>query len=229
LEACLRFAREDLGEASWRALRRPAAGARVLARRRHGFRMRDATLAEVHRAARTERAVADEFVAYFLQDMLRVGSGALRAGLRRYLDTGDLVQSVLGDLWSDLAGVEFESRARFVALLGKRLAWKAGQHARRLDSARRREDLRADGNAAALDPAAESAGPATRAELDEETGRLVLVLHRLSARDRRLLHMRLAGADTAEVARREGLTPETARKATNRALERARALVRRPR
>jgi len=222
----LAFAQHELGEWSAEALRRPTSAARFETRVQAGFGIHDAVLAEVHRAARQNRRIADEFVAYFLQDMLRVGRGALRAGLRRYLDTGDLVQSVLGDLWDELTELEFESRARFISLLGRRLQWKAADHARRLAAGPRREDREVDGSGLGDEAESRELGPATRFELDEETERLALVLHRLGTRDRRLLQARLQGRTTEEIARAEGLQLDSARKAILRARERAQTLLR---
>ena len=91
--------------------------------------LEDAVLAEVHRVAKTDARVADEFVGYFLSDLMRLGGSALSPGLRRFLDTGDLVQSVLGDLWPELASVRFETRGRFLSYLARRLGWKAGDKA----------------------------------------------------------------------------------------------------
>lgn len=224
LPLALAFARDHLGQRSTALLEHPEAAPAV---RRHvalGFDPRDAALAHVHRHAADDPRLADEFIAYFLRDMLRIGAGALRAGLRRYLDTGDLVQSVLGDLWPELCNVTFESRARFVSLLARRLSWKAGDHVRRLEAGVRREDLRNTG--AELGGAAqEEPGPSTRAELGEDEERLALVLHRLSERDARLLRLRLGGSSIAEVAERLGLSAEAAKKALTRAKERAKTLL----
>lgn len=221
LEIGRKFALEELGPASVELLQQGKTTERLLARVEHGFRIPDAVLAEVHRASRVDRHLANEFVSYFLQDMLRVGSGALRAGLRRYLDTGDLVQSVFGDLWDDLADMKFESRARFISLLGRRLQWKAVDHARR--SGNHGEALGSEDQAGI--PSAEC-GPATQLELSEEDELLALVLHRLGERDQRLLRLRLKGRTTEEIAGAENMEVATARKALARALERAQGLMR---
>jgi hypothetical protein len=82
LEQARAFAAAELGDGSMLVLEEPATVERFQARVEHGFRVQDAVLAEIHRASRSDRQVANEFVSYFLQDMLRVGSGALRDGLR---------------------------------------------------------------------------------------------------------------------------------------------------
>ncbi len=221
LERARAFAAAELGEGSVGVLDDTKTVARFLARVEHGFKVQDAVLAEVHRASKEDRQVANEFVSYFLQDMLRVGSGALRDGLRRYLDTGDLVMSVFGDLWSELADLKFESRTRFVTLLGRRLQWKAVDQARR--GANRVQGSEALG---ASQLSSDQPGPETRFELDEEAERLALVLHRLSERDRRLLRMRLKGHSNEQIAQAEDMLVPATRKALERALERAQALVR---
>src|SRR5262245_49417445 len=91
----LQFARDKLGPSSEALLSDPAVQALVLSRLRHGTDLEDAVLAEAHRAASTDRRVADEFIAYFLADLMKLGHHTRSSALRRFLETGDLVQSVL--------------------------------------------------------------------------------------------------------------------------------------
>ena len=121
LEAALLFAREQLGPASERVVSTAAAQALILSRIRGGIMVEDAVLAEVHAAARLDQRAADEFLAYFLDDAHKKGRRLLSDGLRRFLETGDLVQSVFGEVWTSIADLNFETRAQFVALLAQRL------------------------------------------------------------------------------------------------------------
>jgi RNA polymerase sigma factor (sigma-70 family) len=212
------FAAERLGPESERLMTSPAAHGGAQRRRQAGAELADAVLASVHEHARADRALADEFLAYFLADLMQIGSMSLGKELRRFLDTGDLVQSVLGGLWPRLAETRFESRARFVALLAKRLSWRAADKGRELRHARRREDLRVE---AALEEM-----EARRASEDEEQrDRLVLLLVKLPRRDRELLAARLRGEETHEIARRMGLEPGTAGKAIRKAQQRLREIA----
>ena len=196
----------------------------VLSRMRGGAAPEDAVLAVIHASAGRRRRLADEFLAFFLADLTRLGHDRLAPSLDRFLDTGDLVQSVLGDLWRDLLELRFETRASFLALLAERLRWKASDRARGLRAGKRREDLRAAGDPAQHGNAA-GPSPATEAGRREDWERLVLALTRLPERDRRMLRMSLQGSAVEEIARALDLEPETARKALQRARRRARGLA----
>ncbi len=219
----LAFARERLGPASERHLAHPDAQARVRSRRRCGSDREDAILGELYRAADDDREVANEFAAYFLCDLLRLGHRATDAGLRRFLDSGDLVQSIFGDLWQDLRAVRFDTRAGFLAYLARKLRWKAADRGRSARREANRGRRRAERDAL-TDEAPTGASPVALAIDAEERERLILLLLRLSERDRELLTLFLKGLDLAEIATRMKLSRNAARVALQRALERAREL-----
>jgi hypothetical protein len=149
----------------------------------------------------------------------------ISAGLHRFLDTWDLAQSVLGDLWPQLGSLKFENRARFISLLAQRLSWKSTGRARELARGKRREDLRDPTPPEELDLAETGLSPLSLAGVSEERERLVLILMRLSERDRLLLRMHLRGAALNEIMAETGLAYEAARKALLRAIHRAQALA----
>ena len=223
--AALRFARGRLGPASEQLLARPDAQALALSRLRHGSDIEDAVLWLVHREARTDPRVADEFVAFFLASLTVAARPALSPGLRRFLDSDDLVQSVMGDLWRELAELEFGTRAQFLAYLNQRVSWKASDHARELMRDKRREDLRTDEGVEDLDPLSPGRAPESLAGIKDEWEKLVLVLLRLPERDRQLLRMHLRGDSVSEIARAMELEVDAARKALQRAMRRARELA----
>ncbi len=196
----------------------------ALDRRLAEMSLEDAVLATAHELARTDREVADEFLGHFLVAMTRLGSLSISAGLQRFLDTGDLVDSVAGDIWRDLAQIEFPGRRQFLAYLARRMRWKASDHARRLHSGRRREDRRQPVEEEQL-AAPSQPGPSTMVGQQEERERLVLAILRLPARDRELLTRHLRGESFAEIAAAMGLTHEAARKAIQRAMAKARDLL----
>lgn len=219
------FAAQRLGPRSCAVLDDPARMALVLGRvRRSSLAIEDAVLAELHACLEVDPALTDEFVAYFLADLDRLGHGRLAPGLKRFLDTGDLVQSVLGDLWPELAKLRFESRDSFLALLAARLRWKASDSARAAKAGKRREDQRAE---VAAEEFAETPtpGPATELVRAEEWQSLALSLARLPDRDRALVRGHLRGTSWQELAAEHGMQAESARKAVQRALARLRGQV----
>lgn len=162
--AALELALSRLGPATERVIAAADVQALLLSRMRAGVDLEDTVLAGAHRAARTDSARGGRVRGLLPRRPPADGGGAsISPNLRRYLDTGDLVQPVLGDLWPELAGVRFETRGRFLAYMSRRLAWKAAGKARKLGADRRREDLRAGIDVEALGVASDDASPASRA------------------------------------------------------------------
>ncbi len=217
VERALRFARDSLGPASEAAMARPAAQAVVLSRVRGGAELEDAVLAVTHASMVDDREVANEFVAYFLSDVLRTGRPMLSPRLRSFLDTWDLAQSVFGDLWPQLAEVRFESRAQFLSLMRQRLSWKASNRARGFARDEPAQD--------AIDVPDEGPSAERLLDLREEEERMILAMVRLAPRDRKLLEAHLRGEDGAAIARRFSLSLPAAQKALTRAKRRARQLL----
>ncbi len=218
----LRFARAKLGPGAEAMLSDPAAQVLVLSRIRSGFDLEDAVLAEVHRAAADNRRLADEFLAYFLNDLMQLGHRFRSSALERFLDTGDLVQSVVGDLWPNLQSVRFETRGRFLSYLSKRLNWKASDRARRLTAGNRREDRRVDVEPGDLNRESGDPSPSVAAAREEEREMLALAILRLPERDRRIITLFLKGASVQDIAAEVGLSYDAARMALQRAIRKAR-------
>ncbi len=226
----LDFARGELGPASEKHVRTPAVLAAVRARMAAGQDLTDAVLGELHDCLATDRRVANEFAAHFLDDLMRTGSISMTysSRLRRFLDTGDLVLSVFGDMWGDLSTLRFESRSSFRALFAQRVQWKAADKARRLRSERRREDRRVPERPEDLElPAREAPGGPLRHTMQrEDRDRLILILLRLKERERQLLTLHLKGEPVDVIARElQFPSTEAARKALARAVEQARHLA----
>ena len=221
----LSFARERLGSASEALLGDPAVQAMVLARMRHGYDLEDAVLFQVHGAMGSNKELADELIGFFLRDLLRLGQRVKSSALRRFLDTGDLVQSVLGDLWMAIASVRFETRGRYLAYLARKLRWKASGWSRGLEAQKRSEHKRAEVPSDELELQAEADSPLSEVARGEDLDRLALGLMRLSERDRQLLSLYLKGQSPEEIAGSLGLNYDAARMALKRAMRRARKVV----
>jgi RNA polymerase sigma factor (sigma-70 family) len=216
------FAQARLGRASLHHVSSPEVMASIVARRRPGISLEDAVLAEIHAGLPGHRALADEFAAYLLYDLMKMGSNSMTASssLRRFLDTGDLVLSVFGDLWHDIPAVRFESCAQYKTLFAQRLNWKAASSARRFTRDRRSEQHRVPESPDELDVAGDDGGaPLAAAIREEERARLILILLRLNDRDRQILTLHLKGLSRDEIAQRLGLQYDAARKALGRATE----------
>ena len=219
-----RFAREALGPLSSDWIQTTEGSALLRAKLAAGLDPEDAVLSAVHEHLGQDARLDEEFLGYFLQRLLHVRMVDLYPGLRRYLDTGDLVQSVLGDLWPQLRELEFRDRSSFLALLVTRLRWKATSRRRDLHAAKRREDRRTDGlpieNLASNPPS-----PIDAQISREETERVALFLFRLPPEDRTAVRLHLSGASSKEIAQELGASVDAARKRLERALEHLRELL----
>jgi len=218
------FAAEKLGPACVQALHQQSHLAQALECMHTGTAIEDAVLGLAHRLAQKDGAIADEFIGYFLSQLLRLGSGSFGPRLRRFLDTGDLVQSVLGDLWPGICEIEFRTRAQFMSLLAQRMRWKMANKGRALRGPNRREDRKVPTSPEQLRISDEGHSPPSLAAMQEDRERLILTLLRLPERDRRLLTLFLQGKPLAEIADKIQLEEWATRKALERAIDRARKL-----
>ena len=91
---------------------------------------------------------------------------------------------------------------------------------------RRREDLRSEVAPEELDLEEDRRSPLSEAGSSEERDRLILALMKLSERDRTILRLHLGAQPLEVIASETGLSVESARKALQRAVRRAREVVR---
>jgi len=219
-----RLAAERLGPRSEALFAADPAGmevrARVARRTREGTDLEDAVLTEVHRAACDDRELANEFIGFFLADLMHIGGATLSRGLHQFVDTGDLVQSVLGDLWPVLAEVRFQTRGQFLAFLSRRLDWKAVSKARKLRSERERREPVGQ----APEPRSTERSPLSELASEESYDRTILKILRLSERDQRLLTLYLNEEPIDRIAAELELSRASAHKALQRAIARFREL-----
>ncbi|MFT7464445.1 MAG: RNA polymerase sigma factor (sigma-70 family) [Pseudohongiellaceae bacterium] len=223
----LAYAARRLGPASERYLEHESRSSAVEERIGEGMQLEDAVLAQLHLAIGQNRRVADEFAAFFILDLMKLGKFSMSSSskLRRFLDTGDLVLSVFGDLWDDLSALTFQSRNQFKQLFAQRMKWKAADQHRRLTSQRRREDCRVPQQPEDLDCAVDGSDATTKAIVAEEREQLILILLRLKERNRKILTLHLKGLSIEAIADEMSLSYEAARKALSRAIEQARKLA----
>lgn len=213
----------SLGAASIAHLRRPDVLARAGDALRDGVSVEDAVLREVFVAAPHDTALADDFFRHLLRAAPDLAAGRGGAALQSLVETGDLVQSVCGDVWREMDDLRFDSLPRFLALVRTRLDWKASDAARRAKRQRRREDLRIESDPADLGVRDRAPTPYSRVVGAESEERLLVGLLALAPRDRKIVCLHLKGADVAAIAEQLGTGHEAARKALSRALQRLRA------
>lgn len=224
-EYALAFAREHLGPNSASLVSRPEIASVIQRHIDRGDSTEDAVLKELHIRCAEQSQIADEFLQYFLCDLLRMRVTDLYPVLRRFLDTGDIVQSVLGDIWPELADLEFRNRASFLSLLSQRLKWKAEDKRRGLLAARRQENRRVESNPELLPLGSSSDLGLEKLQRAEEQDRLLRAILRLSPRDRKLVRLHLQGAGHKELGEALDLSSEAARKALGRAIKRVTNIV----
>ena len=217
----MRFAETCLGDASKAVLSSGEATDWIIQRMKEGFDLEDAALAHLFERARTDHAIAGEFLGYFLADLLRLGSLRVPRGFRNLMDSGDLVQSMLGDFWKGISEVQFETRAQFKSYLSKRIRWKALDKDRWYKARTRREDLRESLADEPVQRSKVARSPSSQAAHNEENEDLMLAIYRLPDRDREMLLLQLKGETVSAIGQRFGLSAEAAKKALQRAKRRA--------
>ncbi|MFT4540888.1 MAG: RNA polymerase sigma factor (sigma-70 family) [Planctomycetota bacterium] len=215
------FASQRLGPHSCTWLSGPEASANTLASLAEGLDLEDAALKEIHQGANQSPELADEFLRYFLGDLLNIGRSTLSDGLHRFVDTSDLVQSVIGDIWPILGDAKFQTRGQFLSFLSRRLDWKAVGKARKLRGER---DHREDESTPISEPATGAPTPLTELASDEDYDATILKIMRLSERDQRIITLHIQEQPIDVIAAEFEMTRATAYKAVQRAVERFRAL-----
>lgn len=164
-------------------------------------------------------AARERFFAAVYEPVLAIVRGRLGGGLRRYHESGDVVQEALLHALHGLPKAGFADRegllAWLAAVVENRLRDLAKFHA-----AQKRETGR-ERREASLDPeglglfereagAAPGAGPASQAAASEESERLAAALRDLDPKRARAIELRGRGLPWADVARELGLPSEGA-------------------
>ncbi len=204
-----------LGPTSLELIRQPQVARAVAERMQGGASPADAVLAEVHCRVGSDRALLGEFLSSFVPELLRYGTREINQSIRRVTDQADLVQSILADVLPDVANIEFQSRAAFVAFLRRRTRWKAGT---------KRRGARKLPQVSEPMPEPQNPGPSPPSVVirEDEHREIALRILRLPPREREMLQRHLRGESTTTISEQLGMSPRTAR----RCLAEARKLVR---
>jgi RNA polymerase sigma factor (sigma-70 family) len=225
-EGAITFAVKNLGRASGRLIEF-GVGARDVERRLgEGRSTSDAVLGAVFDALLRgdgEAELAEEFFAYLLPHAEARSHGRISTGLKRHMESQDIAQSVFGNLWQDLPGLEFRTFPQFLSMVIQRIGWKASNRVRDLRRKKRSEDARVDLDVGGLGDEHSERGPLTELVRAEDRELFIETIMTLpNQRDRRLIMDYLEGRSIREMAESFELEEESARRALNRALERAR-------
>ncbi len=180
----------------------------------------DAALRVIHSLGQGDRGLVDEFLGFFFSDLLRLGSGKVGQRLRSMLDTQDLVQSVMEDVWSDIAKLEFRTRGSFLSLMSQRLEWKASDRGRMQTRDCRREDKRVEMPEQLLPLSVD--GQLTQMGDDEDKQKVWLHILRLAEPERTVMTHHMQGDSQKQTATAMGLEEAEVRRAFDRGLYRLR-------
>ncbi|HJP01581.1 MAG TPA: hypothetical protein QF764_07430 [Planctomycetota bacterium] len=207
LEEASRFAKERLGPGSAELLEGPGVQAGAFERFGAGATVEDATLAVVFEAGKQDRRLMDEFLVYLLGDTMRAGHSLLNPGLREHVDTVDLVDSVMGDLWAGMEEVAFRTRGQFIAFLLRKMRWKARTKLRAANREKRGGGQRVGGDVTEFGVADPGPSPISSASHRDELRRLALVLFDLDGADREIVRLHIDGVRPGAIATRLALPP----------------------
>lgn len=231
VDAAHAFALEHLGLKSHSYLKADSGEAELADRLRQELSIEDATLGAVFAGLHDDTALASEFFGYFASVLLQSNRSAMNGPLAKIYDRDDLVQSVMGDVFPKMGDLSFQSSGQFLAYLLQKLTWKRMDKFRHHGAAIRDYERNipidspaSDERSALVLPDPNAYTPLTQLAQEEDEGRVVLALNRLSPQAQSLLRHRLEGGSLdQQYADELGVGLSSLRKQ----LERARALLQR--
>ena len=224
------FAARELGAASYRLLQSDYGLEGLGKRKIAGREISDVVLGVVFDALQggegESAELAEEFFKFLLPHAESRSHGRVSPSLRRHLESRDLAQSVFGNLWQDIPDLEFTTFPEFLSMVVKRISWKASNRGRDLRRKKRSLDAYVDIEVEGLTNPVHAPGPMTEFAWAEDKELLIeIIMSMPNKRDRRLIMARVEGVPLEEIATSLGLEVESARRALNRALERAREQI----
>lgn len=224
------FAARELGQASYRLLQTQRGVEDLKRRQGEDSDVQDVVLGVVFDALQRGEGGSDELAEEFFKFLVPYAEsrshGRVSPSLRRHLESQDLAQSVFGNLWQDIPDLEFTTFPQFLSMVIQRISWKASNRGRDLRRKKRSEDVRVDVNLEEVQRPANSPSPRTEFAWQEDKDLLMeTILAMPNERDRKLIMGRIEGRSLEEMAASLDLEVESARRALNRALERARTHI----
>jgi DNA-directed RNA polymerase specialized sigma24 family protein len=223
------FAGRELGPASYRLVQTDLGKEDLRRRQEKGGEVLDIVLGAVFDALKRgdgEKELSEEFFMFLIPHAEARSHGRVAPDLKRHLESQDLANSVLGNIWSDVDKLEFTTFPQFLAMLVQRLSWKASNRGRDLRRHKRSEDARVDLDVNEMEGSGSKDGPITELVRAEDNELFIKTIMALPVeRERKLIMDHLEGRGVAELAVTYGLEVESARKALRRALNHARALL----
>ena len=224
------FAARELGAASYRLLQTQRGAEDLKGRQGQDREVADVVLGVVFdalkRGEQGGEELAEEFFKFLLPYAESRSHGRVGPSLRRHLESQDLAQSVIGNLWQDIPDLEFTTFPQFLSMVIQRISWKASNRGRDLKRKKRSEDVRVEVNMEEVPRPGNSPSPMTEFAWQEDKELLMeTILAMPNERDRKLIMGRIEGLSLEEMAASLDLEVESARRALNRALERARTHI----
>ena len=220
------FAARELGPASYRLVHSEQGVQDIQRRLEEGHEVSDVVLGAVFDALQRgdgEPELAEEFFTYLLPYAEARSHGRVGPDLKRHIESQDIAQSVFGNLWQDLSNLEFATFPQFLSMVIQRIGWKASNRGRDLRRKKRSAGARVDMDVGDLGDGRSGESPVSeivRAEDHELFVETIMTLP--NERDRKFIMGHLDGCSIEEMAETHGLEVESARRALNRALDRAR-------
>jgi len=223
------FAARELGPASYRLVQTELGKEGLRRRQEMGGEVLDIVLGAVFDALKRgdgEKELSEEFFMFLIPHAEARSHGRVAPDLKRHLESQDLANSVLGNIWSDVDKLEFTTFPQFLAMLVQRLSWKASNRGRDLRRYKRSDDARVDLDVNEMEGSSSEGSPITELVRAEDNELFIKTIMALPIeRERKLIMDHLEGRSVAELAEAYGLEIGSARKALRRALNHARSLL----
>ncbi|MCB9898995.1 MAG: sigma-70 family RNA polymerase sigma factor [Planctomycetes bacterium] len=226
-------ARRRLGPASARLIAGDEAMDAALRHLSTGGDLGSTALKVVYERLGADPDVDNEFATYLTDVALSKGRYTLApdSALRRLMNTADLANSVIARFWPRLSDYTFDTEEQFVALLVQRMDYHVRDRLRGMNTAKRSEHRRVDGDPALferIDDDPEN-DPELSAIRNERLRRLQLIVTRLLPKQRAVFTLIQKGMSTKDVAAELDISTEAVRQALQRAIEAAASLLGRDR
>lgn len=220
------FAARELGPAAYRLVQSERGQEDIRRRAEEGGELTDVVLGAVFDALKrpdSDSELGEEFFRFLLPHAEARSHGRIAPDLQRHIESQDLANSVLGNIWGDVDKLEFTTFPQFLSMVIQRLSWKASNRGRDLKRKKRSEDARVDLDVGELGGPSDERSPIAELMHQEDHELFIKTIMALPIeRERKLIMEHLEGRTIEELAQSHELSLESARKALQRALTHAR-------